>query len=882
MRRSSSETKTMKISRPHYNHAVIAFVVSFISGVVLLPLFRAFPESVHTFCRTLTPWVRYCFTVFLATLFSLAIFKLFSPRIGQLRRVFTHPPTWFAFLLAVCALAIADLRIGLSSEGYTPTPKDWLYFGLLPTLLVAGCNGFLTEVFHAVKKGISWVFECSKTSGGDTESKPQIDVVLRLKTWITREDPAVVDYFNHQPIVQRLIDLLDSGTRAIGIIGPFGSGKTSVVQKAISQINLRKSKSQEFLFIQHTCWSFENSTLAIHDLLRSVIGEVTKRVDTFFVHSLPESYRNSFSAGGEWFGTIANLVVGSLDTHEQFERLSYLLVELNLRVVFVVEELDRTTSPSFNIAEVLAFLQRLKRYERLSFLLVGDLNPSKQIDFAKLCDQTIQLKSLDQEEVSKVLSAFAMLCQPGVELTYLTVGDTAKGAVWQPHMRFALSDIEELSPSHAVSRLLPTPRLLRNFIGRTWTAWQSLHGEIDFDQLLALNALRVAAPECFDFLRSNWDRLHQAPRTDRTSEIDRIDRFRKSIRGRWLELCKRCDWDDVAVLTLIEFILPASREWLNEETTSGGFSERTQGLHSERYWRRAVDEFLPSSEERDQIVLQLTRKWVENRGVDAKELVQKLTSSEAFCDTWQALAGPYFLKDPGDILLLSHSVLEEIRTKHGAAACYDHTGFVVMCAFAEQRIPADVRLVAWLKRQIALATDCSLELVNSIWHFWATRRGWLPEEFRVEIRQYVIDDLRTKLIDGEKLLAILGPNSSPAIYQLVFDPGNEARATHNDVGSWDWLGPIMLEALRTNSPLVVGAVGELLVPHSSQSGAVGVNEDALKGFFGHQADEVINMLAMNVLNVPEDRRRLLERVINSSRKILAAKAPRTDARAGTE
>ena len=70
-----------------------------------------------------------------------------------------------------------------------------------------------------------------------------------------------------------------------------------------------------------------------------------------------------------------------------------------------------------------------------------------------------------------------------------------------------MRDYEEMSLPQAVASLLDTPRSLRHALGRTFSAWQTLCGEIDFDHLLAVNVLRFGAPACFLFLVRRWDRL---------------------------------------------------------------------------------------------------------------------------------------------------------------------------------------------------------------------------------------------------------------------------------------------------------------------------------------------------------------------------------------
>ena len=110
------------------------------------------------------------------------------------------------------------------------------------------------------------------------------------------------------------------------------------------------------LFSEHSCWGFESSASAIHAMLADGIKKVAPFIDTFHVKSLPESYRQAFSAGGQWFDSASRLFLWPGDPIQQFRTLSDLLQEIGSRLVFVVEDLDRNNSRTFDIKDVLAFL----------------------------------------------------------------------------------------------------------------------------------------------------------------------------------------------------------------------------------------------------------------------------------------------------------------------------------------------------------------------------------------------------------------------------------------------------------------------------------------------------------------------------------------------
>ena len=226
-----------------------------------------------------------------------------------------------------------------------------------------------------------------------------------MEEWLQSDAPADHDFLGNHAVSLRLKCLLESGTQSIGIIGPFGAGKTSIVRWLAELVNAdSQAQKPRLLVSEHSCWKFESSASSIHAMLADAIAKVERLIDTFYVSSLPESYRQTFSSGGKWLDNISKLMFGQRDPIEQFGRLSALLGNMNARLVFVVEDLDRNDSRTFDIQEVQAFLQQLKDFPNLSFILTGGVSSSRKIDFAKLCDHIEYLKSIDHRLASGMVA----------------------------------------------------------------------------------------------------------------------------------------------------------------------------------------------------------------------------------------------------------------------------------------------------------------------------------------------------------------------------------------------------------------------------------------------------------------------------------------------
>ena len=680
-------------------------------GACLLPFIRSQPETVHAYFNALSNWQRISFGFALYVVFVFLTFKLFSPRLSHLLYARSQPPIWLACLLGIRCVAALDLKIGLSPRGYKATFWHWLGFG--GAIVLVAAYRWLTDSSRASPQK-------PRQSVGDNATN-LFDDWPSLEAWLRADAPAEHDFLGGHAVARRLKEKLDNGTRSIGIVGPFGAGKTSIVEWLDEMVKNDRGKTKPILFIsRHSCWGFENSASAIHTMLADAIQQVGQYVDTFHISSLPEAYRQTFSAGGEWIDNVSKLMFGQRDPISQFRSLSDLLIDVNSGLVFVVEDLDRNTSRSFDIQEVLAFLQQLKAFPRLSFILTGGLTSSRSIDYAKLCDHIEYVKSVDANVASDFVERVRQHCLDTEIYSYVALSEPDTEHRWNPLSGLLLRDFQEYSLPQAVAQLLNTPRALRHALGRTFTTWHELHGEIDWDHLLAVNVLRFGAPECFLFLLRRWDRLRARPSDPKFAQ-DRIERIRESVVNDWSQTVQNVEWNPSAALEVMGCILPAAKWWLVDKSDTRDAPEPAQGVQYERYWRRAVNDVCDPSDVRDQVLIRAIRVWIESPREES-ELVRGICSNQAYSDLWEQLAGRYYANQPDLILLLCKHVLTHISRQHGTSASADSQGFGATFRFASRHLSLRAENQAWLEDRITDAAGISLELVNSLWYCCGTLR----------------------------------------------------------------------------------------------------------------------------------------------------------------
>jgi len=854
-------------------HWLLTLTVVTLVGVLVIPFLRSWPESIHARLGSLAAWQRSAFILGACIGFVAILFRLFSPRLGHLPYPRANPPVWLAWFVGICLVGAIDLIVGLSPQQYTASIWEWFAYG-------GGSTGLVILYVWLTTRGTEASGAKAGRAAGDVTATPTD--WPSLESWLFADAPADHDFLGNYAVARRLKTMLINGTRSIGIVGPFGAGKTTIVEWIVGMVEAEQHRTPPLLlFSQNSCWGFESSASAIHTMLADGIKRVGKYIDTSPVASLPESYRQMFSVGGDWLDKVSRLFFRNRDPIEQFRTLSNLLRAMDSRLVFIIEDLDRNSSHSFDIQDVLAFLQQLKEFPNLSFVLTGGLNAPKRIDFAKLCDHIEYLKTVSVQDSATLVCCLRERCLDGSALPHEVMTPTDENQ-WTHASWMFLLRLDEIQPPEAIARLLSTPRSLRHALGRTYRAWQSLVGEIDWDHLLAVNVLRYAAPEALSFLLRHWNRLNGEPSNEDYKQRQ-VEGARSALKQEWEEIIRDVEWDAKAARALIDFILPATQAWLDNDRQ--GNTPRLQGVQQERYWQRALNEVLGAAEIPDQSVARDIIQW-RNSPSSESSLVNGLCSSEEYCTVWENLARRYWgvpipelvrptqevTSRPDNILLLSQQVISRICIQHGSAAAGDSQGFSSVWRVSKQCVPRTEGNRAWLEGQIREAMSTSLALANILFRWWATSGDSIvrPEDEN-NVRAFVLEVAKEKLSDSQHLRRIVNPKRPGELQTLVFLPSGDGHPTTcTDIESWKWLGPVLLDALKQGDKTIAMEVYWLVAnlgADARNSGQYQVDPAVLQGFFGEGTTEVIQLLNDMSGRLEEDERKFVSAMVESAKSV---------------
>jgi hypothetical protein len=222
----------------------------------------------------------------------------------------------------------------------------------------------------------------------DGKSKQLDSEELDLLHWVINESPindSVFDHFSHDIQAKRIASLiLHDAPASIGIVGPFGSGKSCLINLLIK--HLSNDILQRSVLCKIDGWGRASGSISNH-ILAMAIEKVSHHVDCLSILSLPENYRQAIGEVKAPAGAIlAALLKVSHDPIAQLIKLDNLLSVAQLRLVIILEDLDRNVSDKSLKEEIPSLLDRLHNLHHVTFILAIGTEKNYSNILARICD----------------------------------------------------------------------------------------------------------------------------------------------------------------------------------------------------------------------------------------------------------------------------------------------------------------------------------------------------------------------------------------------------------------------------------------------------------------------------------------------------------------
>jgi hypothetical protein len=638
-------------------------------------------------------------------------------------------------------------------------------------------------------------------------------------------------------------------------MGPFGSGKTSLLNLFESEIQSQRNKADPDVWTcRVSCWGFDDSSAALGHVLSELVAELSRHVDSLAVRSLPERYRQALSAIGSWWQVLGVEIASCSDPVEQLKRLDSILLAVNARIVISIEDVDRNESRLFDQQQIQAMLQRFRGLEGITFILSAGSTQDGRIDFSKLCDHVETLRTFSTETLLSILNEVRHHCLNESDVIDPAPQDIRESFqrefLNQPHtieVVYASIDPENTAGSRALISLVNTPRILKRVIRHLLKSWDVLKGEIDFDDLFITYVLRYGAPKAFDFLFEHFDAL-QIAHSNPANELDSqaLARLNEHYRTMWNNACSNSDWDSRHAQYLMFYLLPNARDLLATGEVPHG-SEPPQGIRNKvptDYWQRLVAEDIPKDELRDQEVLRLIDSA--NRGDTVALAVQFLADARSPL-VWEVF-GQRMRNE--QLLPLATEVVRLLLERDGSSADGEGGPMIVIWNAARRVEPGLVDVASWLESQLVSILPQSVRMCVDLFDFWASGSSRLVDDSpSTEIRRKLFETAQHSFTadSPDSIIKALDRENPHTLSRLIHASGENAILAMTK--DWNWLGLTLLAAIKLNPKIMGPQIAHLfgtysLVPTRGElSTLCKLDHEAIEEMFGARTHEIYTAIS---------------------------------------
>jgi hypothetical protein len=493
-----------------------------------------------------------------------------------------------------------------------------------------------------------------------------------------------------------------------------------------------------------------------------------------------------------------------------------------MRLVILLEDVDRNTRSDDFFGELASLLENLKGLGNITFVVaIGQKYEGQEI-MAKLCEHIEVVPNLARGPVLNVLRTFRDHCRKKY------ADDREVRDAEDKERRVGFDDSATMDPfAHAglisrpidnLAKLLANPRILKTSLRRTWLAWRTIHGEIDFDHLFICSAVRSTAPEAFFLINENVARLRTLSSRSDTDEAKKRDtQVRESLKKQLAERSQAGEWNPETIDGLIGFLFPGWQE---------GFSTRSlpapQGVQIGEptdYWARLNREDLLPHEIRDQEVIRAIESWRQDRNAT---VFRDLRIQNALFEFEGVAAKVEQLGDiltPKEVRDLASGLFDLILKKEKIAAARDYPGFIELwrLSLKKRYDPHET----WITPEICKAFRISLRFANDLYHYWRRQSENVDARSPTpELRESVIRHAQGIYAHEHgvyiRALDRACPGSTRALVVDHSSPKAGGPGLENE--DWLWLGPVLLSVASTEPQLGIPQLVVLLTDYESTPG----------------------------------------------------------------
>ena len=853
-----------------------------ITGALICVLFQpALADKAAKFGQLLAHW-HWCVSI-AAAILSTVMFWLVLGKIGgaclcKLRRpereCLHNPPVWAFGIVSFVLFCLID-AYGLKHD-FSEKINVSVVVGALSTAVFIASRVIFNPI-SAIFSKCQRTTRTGRTEDTNAESEHISQISedpVKLIQWIHKEEPVLTPHencFDMAVFARRIVRVL-RGTplKTIGLVGPYGCGKTSIlhmIDHYLEALSCCQSEDigeevgdtyplERIIVCWVSGWGFREGTAAEH-VLKAAIKKLGEYTDCLSLVNLPADYSRAVADSGNiWAKILYAMQKGWQSPLDVLKQLDAVLGRINRRMVIFLEDIDRNKRTDVFFNELSALLDGLKYLENLSFVLAIGTEFKAQEVLIKTSEHIEVIPNLDRQRVIRICTTFREHCLSKLDDKVKLISDeqrdgrmgTARSEVLESMARFA-AEMEK--PIDWIAELLYNPRVAKLALRRSYDGWKTLCGEIDFDDLFMANVLRVAAPEVFMFINQNIASFQYLSSGSEEAK-ERAEATREELQ-KGLEEIKGFEWNFEAANNLVDSLF---RGWTKPSTVMyPSMRERTRNYQyvdnawPTDYWARLTREELAVGEVRDQEVLVALREWNNDRNDEAygnmsmreallsrDEVFQKVRQFKEFIDaeTLRGLAQEQF-----------HLTLDKEKNKANSKNCPAISQWFLLAPDPLGLDSDDWR--NWFFEQIKMALPVSLVYANDLYHIWVDPKRYRP----VELRSRVVEEAKRIYKDNpEVLIEAIDPDLFVVRHFAIQYSEPDYGGSGFSPEQWQWLGDVLYKGIKIKReiiiPQIVGLIGNFDKRPAVKTGwtyRYEISIDVVNGLFGTKLKQLMQYLS---------------------------------------
>ncbi|WP_421176543.1 P-loop NTPase fold protein [Aeromonas jandaei] len=183
------------------------------------------------------------------------------------------------------------------------------------------------------------------------------------------------DTLNRRHIVKMISEIINtqgaSDARGIAIIGPFGIGKSSLINMSINDVLEKNNKN---IICRLDTWgTYESDEQIQRFIIDEIINSISTITSVTQLIGLPSKYINSLKgAQSFWLDTLP-LLYNHASASSQLEKIGNLLSLMHYQMILVIEDIDRNSHANDILNGIAPLLDKLNHQSSIKLIIsIGD------------------------------------------------------------------------------------------------------------------------------------------------------------------------------------------------------------------------------------------------------------------------------------------------------------------------------------------------------------------------------------------------------------------------------------------------------------------------------------------------------------------------------